>query len=381
MALGPKDRALAFLDEELSRLEAHSLLREPRLVADGEVVLCSNDYLGLAKRGLSAHGPLGAASGAGASPLVVGFQAAHARAEEALAHWLETEAALLFSSGFAANLGVIGALVGRGDVVISDALNHASIIDGCRLSGAEVLVVPHVDVDAIAERLRVSRGARRRLVVTESYFSMDADGPDLARLRRVCSEEGAILMVDEAHSLGVEGPLGRGRCADSGVVPDVLVGTLGKSMGLQGAFVAGSAALRLFLWNRARPLMFSTGLSPAIAAEIPGRVAAVAEADGTRQKIRGRAEWIRSSLVEQGWRLSGSGHVVPILVGAAAAAIAASNTLRREGLLVQAIRPPTVPEGSSRLRLTVTSDVPEGAVHRLIRTLGSLRPSKGTEPI
>ncbi len=367
---GPPEPALAFVEEELIRLQSRKLLREPRLVSDSEVVLCSNDYLGLARRGLR---PDAVAAGAGASPLVVGFHTAHAAAEACLARWLLAEAALLFSSGYAANLGTIVALVGRGDVVVSDALNHASIIDGCRQSGAQVLVVPHLDTAAFARALASARQARRRLVVTESYFSMDADGPNLGALRSLCSAEGAILMVDEAHSLGVEGPLGRGRCAEAGVTPDVLVGTLGKSLGLQGAFVACSAALRLFLWNRARTLVFSTGLSPALAAAVPERLGFLVQAEDARSTIARLANWVRHELSQQGWPVIGSGHVVPIVLGSPDRAVDLSMGLRGEGLVVQAIRPPTVPEGSSRLRLTVTADTPPVALERLVTCLSKLR--------
>jgi len=226
--------ALAFLAARLDELEAADLLRKPlpSRTAPG-LSFCSNDYLGLASR-RAPDAPLGA----GASRLVSGNTDEHRQLEGALAEWLGVAKALVFTSGYAANVGTLAALASRDDTILSDALNHASLVDGARLSRAEIVVYPHLDVAAVRAAL-ASRTQRRCWVVTESYFSMDADSPDLRALRVACDEAGAGLIVDEAHALGVFGPEGRGLCAQEGVEPDVLVGTLGKAFGAGGAFVAG----------------------------------------------------------------------------------------------------------------------------------------------
>lgn len=249
--------ALDWLGDALGSLEREGLLRVrgpstklpgPVIVrSDGRTLLnlCSNDYLSLASRG--AEGT----TGAGASRLIAGDLDVHRQLEESLSGWLGVESTLLFSSGYAANVGVLSALAGSDTLIVSDALNHASIVDGCRLSRARVAVTPHGAVDAVERALR-DAPERRRIVVTDSYFSMDGTIAPLAALRGVCDRFDAALVVDEAHALGVWGPEGRGLCALAGVRPDVLVGTLGKSFGSSGAFVAGSSMLTRWLWNRAR---------------------------------------------------------------------------------------------------------------------------------
>lgn len=374
---------LRHLPGELADLERRGLLRTPPALEPAQrtgeplLVLCSNDYLGYSVAPWTG-GP--ASSGAGASRLVTGEHAAHAEAERAIAGWLRTEASLLFSSGYAANVGAISALARPGDVVISDALNHASIIDGCRLSGARIVVVPHRDVSAVERALAESRGAhpaesgasRRRWVVTESYFSMDGDCPDLAALRSLCDAHDAALYVDEAHAIGVLGPEGRGVCAEAGVMPDVLVGTLGKALGLQGAFVAGTSTLRTYLWNRARSFVFSTGVSPALAARIGENVRRVANDDMARERLNGNVRRLREGFRQLGITvLEGSrGPIMPWLVGSSGAAMAISRALREEGVLVQAIRPPTVPADTARLRITATAGLSEDDVERALRAFG-----------
>src|SRR6185369_8021158 len=260
--------------------------------------LCSNDYLGYAADPWPEAGE--APSGAGASRLVTGNHAEHERAEATLAEWLGGEAALLFSSGYAANVGVLSSLAGPGDVIVSDGLNHASIIDGCRLSGATVRVVPHLAARAVEAALIEAKGARRRWVVTESYFSMDGDTPDLAGLRAICDAHDAALLVDEAHAIGVFGPRGRGLCAEAGIAPDVLVGTGGKALGLHGAFVVGSAPLRRWLWNRARSFVFSTGVSPSLASALASRAHRVAADDPARARLAALSMRLRTGLAELG---------------------------------------------------------------------------------
>jgi 8-amino-7-oxononanoate synthase len=360
---------LRHLEAELLRLDREGLLRKPAPPPASTaqlLVLCSNDYLGYAADPLpeAAH----TASGAGASRLVTGEHPAHGEAERALATWLRTEAALLFSSGYAANVGAIGSLARPGDVIVSDALNHASIIDGCRLSGASVVVVPHGDAEAVEAALARATGARHRWVVIESYFSMDGDTPDLVRLRAACDRWDAAFYVDEAHALGVFGPSGRGLCAEAGVVPDVLVGALGKAVGLQGSFVAGSSVLRTWLWNRARSFVFSTGVSPALAAAVAQRVDRLARDDEGRRRLQVVTDRLRAGLA----RLVGDallpshGPILPCLVGAADKAMQVSTRLRERGVLVQAIRPPTVPPGTSRLRITTHARLTDADIERAL---------------
>jgi 8-amino-7-oxononanoate synthase len=318
-------------------------------VEDVSLTFCSNDYLGLARRPAPPR-----PSGAGASRLIVGERQEHGDLERATAQWLGVEAALAFSSGYAANVGAVSALAVPGDLVVSDALNHASIIDGCRLSRARVAVIPHLDVGAASAALR-NRTEARAWVVTESYFSMDADSPDLGALRRVCDEAGAALIVDEAHALGIFGRSGRGLCEAAGVVPDALIGTLGKGLGAAGAFVAGSTVLIDWLWNRARSFVFSTGLSPVVAAAAAKNITEVAHDDEARARLAANAVALRDGLGRLGLAPLGHGPVVPIVVGDPARAVRAAAELRARGVHVQAVRPPTVPARSARLRLTVTA--------------------------
>ena len=374
--MSPPD-PLRHLEAELAKLAADGLLRlEPRvedLVGDGlgPVIACSNDYLGYGAEPWPGAANPATPSGSGASRLVSGEHLEHRLAERALAGWLGADDALLFSSGYAANVGAVSALTGPGDVVVSDALNHASLIDGCRLSGATVVVAAHLDAGAIERALEASRGARRRWVVTESYFSMDGDTPDLERLRAACSALDAALVVDEAHALGVFGPAGAGRCAEHGVKPDVLIGTMGKALGLQGAFVAGPAAVRSWLWNRARSFVFSTGVSPVLANAVSSRVARTAGDELGRARLRAAEHAMRDELRRLDVQVvSDDGPVLPVLVGDARAAVDLSQRFFSCGVKVQAIRPPTVPLGSSRLRITATAALTGDRLDRVLAAFG-----------
>jgi 8-amino-7-oxononanoate synthase len=358
---------LGFLDEELGRARERDLLRERPPPTDGRgLSFSSNDYLGLAAQ----LGPP-EASGAGASRLVTGDRPIHARLEEAAAELALQPAALVFTSGYAANVGLMSALAGPGDLVVSDALNHASIIDGARLSRARVDVVPHLDVGAVEAALR-SRTERRAFVVTESYFSMDADSPDLAALRGVCDRHGAALVVDEAHALGVLGPEGRGRCAEAGVYADAVVGTFGKAFGAGGAFVAGCPSLVAWLWNRARSFVFSTGLSPAVAAAaLQGLRLAEAEPD-RRRRVLAAATLLREGMTRLGIQPGGFGHIVPWVLGEPGRALRMATALHERGLDVRAIRPPSVPSGTARIRLTVTAAHGSADIERAIAELAAV---------
>jgi 8-amino-7-oxononanoate synthase len=376
---------LRYLAEELADLERRGLLRERPApieeVGASVVHLCSNDYLGyrssgrlipFAKAAAAKH-----AAGAGASRLVTGEHGAHRELERAVAAWVGTEESLVFTSGYAANAGAISALVGEGDLIISDGLNHASIIDGCRLGRARCVVVPHNDAGAIRAALRGAE-ARRRWVVTESYFSMEGDSPDLRALRAICDEHDAALVVDEAHGVGVFGPEGRGRAAEAGIRPDVLVGTLGKALGGQGAFVAGSHDLCRWLWNRARSFVFSTGLSPLLAAVDASAVGEARRDEAGRVRLSEATARLRAGLAAGGVEIANrEGPILPIVLGTEASALDWSRRLREQGVLVQAIRPPTVPAGTSRLRVTARADLTETEIARAIDAFAAVAAAVG----
>jgi 8-amino-7-oxononanoate synthase len=368
----PPPPALRHLEERLRALETEGLLRtRPRPVEEVARTFCSNDYLGLGAE----LGPT-APTGAGGSRLIVGERAEHLELERSLAGWLGTSAALVFSSGYAANLGSISALAEPGDLIVSDELNHASIIDGCRLSRARVEVVKHLDLGAVARALQ-GPYARRRWVVTESYFSMDGDTPDLAALRRLCDEADAGLIVDEAHALGVFGPAGRGLCAERGVTPDVFVGALGKAFGAAGAFVAGSDALIAWLWNRARSFVFSTGVSPATAAAARRSLRSIEEDERPRRQLHENARRLREGLARIGLHPGGHGPIMPVVVGDSRKAVEAAAELREEGIHVQAVRPPTVPAGTARLRITTTAVHSAEEIDHALRAFARVFPCRG----
>jgi 8-amino-7-oxononanoate synthase len=285
---------------------------------------------------------------------VVGNGEEHRRLEARLAKWLQTEAVLTFSSGYAANLGTLSALVQPEDLVLSDQLNHASIVDGLRLARVPAQVVPHLELDAIDRSLRLRPAGQRAWVITESYFSMDADGPDLKALRNLCDHHNAALVLDEAHALGVFGPAGRGRAAEAGIVPDVLIGAFGKAFGAAGGFVAGCTDLIHWLWNRARSFVYSTGISPVLAALVHDALDEV-ESDERRSRLNTHTALLRRTLHGAGLQCIGMGPIVPVVFGSDAAAQQCADALAKHGFHVPPLRPPTVPEGTTRLRFTASA--------------------------
>jgi 8-amino-7-oxononanoate synthase len=358
---------LAKLRAELLALKSRGLLR---VRSDGVAVptdeplvdVCSNDYLGYACKSVSRETT--EPGGAGASRLIRATKKVHSELESLAADWVGLEDSLVFSSGYAANVGTLAAIAGPEDFIISDRLNHASIIDGCRLGGATVHVVPHGNADAVVAALKEGAGARTRWVVTESYFSMDGDSPDLPRLRTLCDAHDAGLYVDEAHALGVFGPEGGGLCREAGIEPDVLVGTLGKAVGVQGAFVAGRRELLDFLWNRARSFVFSTAVSPLLAQIAAEHVRRIRADDDARTRLRSAcarlAETLDSNL---------PGPIFPVVLGTPERALAAVELLRQKGFAAVAIRPPTVPDGASRVRISLNTKLTEADLVRLGTTL------------
>jgi len=367
----------------LTQLERAGLLRTPvtieglqgpELTIDGRRVVCfsSNNYLGLAgdeRITRAIADGLECGTGAGASRLISGTMAAHRAAETKLAWLVGAEAALLFASGYAANLGAIGALAGPEDAVFSDTLNHASLIDGARLSRAQVHVYRHADIDHLRSLLASHRARiRRAIVITDGVFSMDGDIAPLRELRELCDSFDAALYVDEAHSLGVLGPEGRGICAALGVRADVLIGTLGKAFGLSGAFVAGSAALVAWLENRARSFVFSTGVPPYLAAAVVATVDHVVAAGDRRRRLAEHANRIRSGLAALGAPvLVGETPIIPVVLGASVSTMKLAATLfEKYGVFIPGIRPPTVPEGQSRLRIVPMATHERGHIDVLL---------------
>ncbi|HVR64544.1 MAG TPA: 8-amino-7-oxononanoate synthase [Polyangia bacterium] len=326
------------------------------------LAFASNDYLGLANHpkvvAAATEASVRNGFGAGAARLVTGDLPPHRDLETALADFLCTPDCLLFSTGYQANIGALTALAGPDDLIASDQANHASLIDGCRLSRATVRVYEHRNATAAHAALQAGQ-YRRRLLVTESLFSMDGDIAPLASLAAAAAETGAILFVDEAHALGVHGPSGRGACAAAGVTPDVLVGTLGKAFASFGGFVAGPSPLRAFLVNRARTFIFTTAPPPPVAAAAATavRLAAGPEGDHRRRRLRENRERLITHLRAMGsvTQSETPGAIIPIILGTNDRALACARALLAAGIFVPAIRPPTVPEGTSRLRVTLSA--------------------------
>jgi 8-amino-7-oxononanoate synthase len=378
---------LRWIDSELAGVERAGLRRRltarsgPQRAAgievDGRrlVNFGSNDYLGFASRALvdAVRRALPEVGwGSGASPLVTGRGQVHAALERQLAQFEGTEAALLFPSGFAANLGTVAALVGRGDVVFSDAKNHASLIDGCRLSGAHIQIYPHGDVSALAALLSAATGFGRRLIVTDSVFSMDGDLAPLAPLAELAERVDAMLMVDEAHATGVFGEHGRGACEALGVEAGVhvRVGTLSKALGSVGGFVVGRQLLIDWLVQRARPYIYSTAPPEAMAAAALEALRLVAAEAARRTALLERAARLRETLRQRGWSTGPSAsQIIPLLIGDPQRTMRLADALRADGFWVPGIRPPTVPEGQSRLRISVCYDHTPEMIEALVQAL------------
>ncbi len=381
--------SLDWLKAELAALEQQDLRRRRftragastiRVVLDGVDLanFGSNDYLALAADPRLAQAAIEATRregwGSAASPLITGHGAAHQQLEQRLAEFEDAEAALLFPSGFAANAGTIAALVGPGDVVFTDRKNHASLCDGCRLSRADVRIYPHGDWRQLESRLAASRHYRRRLIVTDSLFSMDGDLAPLAELVDLAERFDAMLMVDEAHATGVFGRHGRGVAEHFGVeqrIP-IRVGTLSKALGSVGGFVAGNRALIEWLVNRARPYIFSTATPAAVAAAALAAIDIVRDEPQRRERLLARAAALRDTLRSRGWNVGNSAsQIIPLIIGEPAQAVALSAELRKRGLFVPAIRPPSVPKGEACLRISLSSAHSDEMIAKLVEALGS----------
>lgn len=351
----------------------------PMVRIDGREYLnfCSNDYLGLAahprvvERFRRAAAEFGV--GSGASHLVCGHSAPHHELEEALADFTGRERALLFSSGYMANTGILTSLLQRGDYVFEDRLNHASLLDGGLHSGARFQRFPHNDVGALQAKLEAAEGPR--LVVVDGVFSMDGDTAPLAELAGLCTAHDAWLMVDDAHGFGVLGERGVGSTEAAGLAPSavpVLMATLGKALGTAGAFVAGSALLIEGLIQQARNYIYTTALPPAVAAAALEALSLVKEEAWRRHHLAALIDRFRQGAEELGLPLLRSASAIqPLLVGDAARAVALSERLRASGLLIGAIRPPTVPAGTSRLRITLSAAHSEAQIDQLLEQLAA----------
>lgn len=358
-----------WIEDELDGLRRSGLLRTPVTEPAGGAFrepgeplnLASNDYLGFARRPEVVAAAIEAirryGAGAGAARLLAGTLPCHEELESALARLKAKESALVFGSGYAANAGWIPALVGREDAVVADRLCHASLLDGIRLSGAKLLRFHHNDAGHLARRLEEASGARRRLVVTESVFSMDGDLAPLPEIAEACERAGALLAVDEAHATGVFGPSGAGRVRELGLADRVTIcmGTLSKALGSAGGFVACSARMRDWLIQSARSFVFSTALPPACAGAALASLAVLAAEPDLGLRVRDKARRLRDRLAAAGLDLGPSASpILPIRVAGAEAAVRIAARLLRSGFRVGAIRPPTVPPGTSRLRLSVS---------------------------
>jgi 8-amino-7-oxononanoate synthase len=322
---------------------------------------CSNNYLGLAGHPsvISAAGEYASRYGGGstASRLIAGNCEPHRQVESFIASWKGTEAALVFGSGYQANVGVLSSLMEKEDLIVSDELNHASIIDGCRLSRAAVAIYPHFDLDCLEHELKRS-GFRRKLVVTESVFSMGGDLAPLREMDSLCNRWGAVLMVDEAHATGVFGPRGQGLAAQLGVVPEIQMGTLGKAVGASGAYVAGTKDLVDLLINRARSFIYTTAPPPAALGSALAGLSVIMAEEGAarRERLRDNARRFAQLVTARLGVPCAASHIVPVVIGDSARTMEVSRLCLDNGVFAQGIRVPTVPEGTARIRFTLMSD-------------------------
>uniref|UniRef100_A0A7C4AQZ8 8-amino-7-ketopelargonate synthase n=1 Tax=Desulfomonile tiedjei TaxID=2358 RepID=A0A7C4AQZ8_9BACT len=363
-------------EEELKAIERKGLLRTMPLVSgmpgrlimvDHRVALnfSSNNYLGLAGHEKVIEAALDAARrygvGSTASRLIAGNSEIFRQLEDFIAQWKRTEAALVFGSGYQANVGIISSLMDERDLIVSDELNHASIIDGCRLSRARVAIYRHVDADDAEQALKRYPG-RRKLLVTESVFSMDGDAAPLQDLSFICRRRGAMLMVDEAHATGIRGPQGSGLAAELDVIPEIQMGTLGKAVGVAGAYVAGEKSLINFLINTSRSLIYTTAPPPMTAAAALAALHIIRSPEGERRRAQlyENANEFHRRLKETRSVSNAvsavASHIAPVVIGPSDATMRISRECLRNGVFAHGIRYPTVPEGSARLRFTLMSD-------------------------
>jgi len=368
------------LYQGLSALEARSQRRS--LAEIQGVNFCSNDYLGLAvnpalRAAVTEAVRISEKVGGTGSRLLSGQTEEWRDLEDEFAKFAGTESALFFTTGFAANVGLLSSLVGKDDVVFSDERNHASLIDGMRLSGARQVIYPHLNLNALEDTLRQAADASyRRAIVTESVFSMDGDIAPLVELSTLAEKYNAALILDEAHATGVHGPAGHGLAAAAGITSNVLaiIHTCGKALASAGAFVCGPAVLKEHLVNHARTFIFSTALPPYFTAQIRAALRLAEGMNEDRTSLFHRAAWFRAALQSEGFDTDGAGsQIVPVVLGHNDATLDAAEHLQRDGFAVRGIRPPTVPQGGSRLRLSLTTHISQEELSRVVHSLVAWR--------
>lgn len=380
---------IPWIKQDIDKLKTDNLYRQLRevsstqgreIVLNGQRVLnfCSNDYLGLAnderiktaaKNAIDREG-----FGAGASRLVTGNMSAHMLLEKKMSQFKKTESSLVFSSGYMANTGIVSALMGRDDIVYSDRLNHASIIDGIILSRARLERYPHNDMEALERLLKDAPQGKRKLIVTDSVFSMDGDVAPLSKLVELSRRYEACLMVDEAHGFGVLGTNGAGLVEACGLENDVDIqmGTFSKAAGCFGAYVCGSQLLREYLINHARSFIYTTAMPPVIAAACSCAVDIIQQDNDRRENLYRNVNYLRTALQKSGYNTAQSSTaIIPVILGSASEAVGLSQRLLEQDIFVQAIRPPTVPEGTARLRITVMATHTQDDLDKLINVIKS----------
>jgi 8-amino-7-oxononanoate synthase len=362
------------IEKELASLRARSLHRTLESM-DGSN-FCSNDYLALSKhpdlvsavREAIVPGERVASTG---SRLLSGHVDAWEEVEEEFADYVGAEASLFFNSGYAANIGVLTSILRDGDIVFSDSANHASLIDGMRLSRVRKVIFPHLNLDALEDALRnEGHGGNERFIVSESLFGMDGDQASVSHLHGLADRYGASLIIDEAHATGVLGKQGRGLVEDAGRPESVLatIHTCGKALASAGAFVACSKTLKDFLINRARTFVFSTSLPPYMAVQVRTALRIAKESETDRAGLAANARLLRDKIREAGLDCGGSeSQIVPVMLGTSEDAVKIAAALNTSGFAVRAIRPPTVPAGTARLRLSLNVDIPPEIIHELVR--------------
>ena len=377
---------LDFIVDELKTLKNHALMREYRTVEgvqdpyiqiDGKSYLsfCSNNYLGLANHPKIKQAAIEAIRqygwGAGASRLVSGNMTLHQELEKEIAKFKGTEASLLFPTGYMANVGALCTLVAKGDIVIGDKLNHASIIDGCRQSGAMFRVYPHNNIHQLESLLQRSSAFRRRLVVTDSVFSMDGDTAPLPEIVEIAKKYDVMLMVDDAHATGVFGQHGKGMIEHYGIEGkiDIIMGSLSKAVGSMGGFIAGSEDLINYLKNKARSFMYTTALPPAICAASLAGLRLIQEDTSLVNMLWENIQYLQSRLSKFTDSVVVQSPIVPLIIGSAEDALNVSMKLYQNGIVIPAIRPPTVPSGTSRLRVSLMATHSRDDINKLIDTL------------
>jgi 8-amino-7-oxononanoate synthase len=371
----PADSPLASrLRERLTELDAHDLRRS--LKPPTGLDLCSNDYLCLSTdpRVIEAFVDAAVREGVGStgSRLLRGERALFATVEQEFADFKQAERSLYFSSGYLANLAVLTCLAESDDVIFSDARNHASLIDGIRLAKARVVVVPHLDVDALAKAMRETPCHGVRFVVIESLYSMDGDIAPLPAYAELCHAARAVLVVDEAHAVGIYGASGSGLIEESGLDPNrcISINMAGKALGVGGGFVAGPSWVVEYLAQRSRPFVFSTAPPPAVAGALRASLQIVRTEPERRERLRARSMYLRQALAAAGIQLSaGISQIIPIVIGGNERALAVAARLQARGFDVRAIRPPSVPVGTARLRVSVNAGLDEATLDRFVTAL------------